>query len=227
MFDVFIGWDSREEDAYRVCVNSIHRHISPNSVRIHPLKQEVLRKMGVYYRPRSEPCSVEFTYTRFLVPWSMKFNGHALFCDCDFLFNCNIEEIFDYADDRKAVHVVKHDYTPRQSIKMDGQKQVSYPRKNWSSCVLWNCGHPSNKALHVNRVNLATPSELHRFAHLDDSEIGELPLTYNWLEGEYDKPEEQPKVIHYTQGGPWFDDYKDCDYADEWREAARDIGMDY
>lgn len=226
MLDIFVGWDSRETDAYEVCVNSIHRN-AEKPVGIRPLKQDMLRKMGVYTRPLDEPCSVEFTFTRFLVPWAMHYEGWALFCDCDFLFNCDVQEIFDYKDSNRAVYVVKHDYIPRQSIKMDGQKQVSYPRKNWSSCILWNCGHPANSYLTPEYVSSASPSDLHRFTHLDDNLIGELPLTYNWLEGEYDKPDTMPKVIHYTNGGPWFPNHSDCDYAEEWVNAAKEIGLNY
>jgi hypothetical protein len=112
---------------------------------------------------------------------------------------------------------VKHDYVPRNAVKMDGQKQVSYPRKNWSSCILWNCGHPSNKALTKDIVSEESGAFLHRFQFLKDEEIGELPLEWNWLEGEYDKPETPPAVIHFTNGGPWFENWQDVDYAELWR----------
>ena len=121
------------------------------------------------------------------------------------------------ADDKYALMCVKHDYVPRNAVKMDGQKQVSYPRKNWSSCILWNCGHPSNKALTKDIVSSESGAFLHRFQFLEDEEIGEIPLEWNWLEGEYDKPEVPPAVIHFTNGGPWFENWQDVDYADLWR----------
>ena len=124
-------------------------------------------------------------------------------------------------DDQYALMCVKHDYVPKDSVKMDGQKQVAYPRKNWSSCILWNCGHESNQILTPQIVNseYVSGAFLHRFQWLDDREIGELPLEWNWLEGEYDKPENPPAVIHYTNGGPWFEECQDVDYADLWNES--------
>ena len=187
---VFIGWDSRETDAYNVCVKSLKEH-SSQELDITPIVRETLIETGEYYRPQPEAGSVEFTYTRFLTPYLADYNGWALFIDCDFL--------------------------PRNAVKMDGQKQVSYPRKNWSSCILWNCSHPSNKALTKDVASSESGAFLHRFQFLSDEEIGEIPLEWNWLEGEYDKPETPPAVIHFTNGGPWFDNWQDVDYAELWR----------
>ena len=99
---------------------------------------------------------------------------------------------------------------------MDGQLQVNYPRKNWSSLILWNCNHPSNKNLNVETVNKLSPQELHRFTWLKDDEIGELPLEWNWLVGWY--KEGNPKALHYTEGGPWFENYRDCEYSEIWKK---------
>ena len=140
-----------------------------------------------------------------------------MFIDCDFLFTKDVAELFAMADDKYALMCVKHDYTPKNTVKMDGQKQVSYPRKNWSSCILWNCEHPSNKALTKDVVSTESGAYLHRFQFLKDEEIGEIPLEWNWLEGEYEKPETPPAAIHFTNGGPWFEDWQDVDYADLWR----------
>tara|TARA_Y100000361_G_scaffold151846_1_gene170064 strand:+ start:243 stop:905 length:663 start_codon:yes stop_codon:yes gene_type:complete len=213
---VFIGWDSRETDAYNVCVKSLKEHAS-QELDITPIVRETLIETGEYYRPQPEAGSVEFTYTRFLTPYLADYNGWALFIDCDFLFTKDVAELFAMADDKYALMCVKHDYVPRNAIKMDGQKQVSYPRKNWSSCILWNCSHPSNKALTKDIVSSESGAFLHRFQFLNDEEIGEIPLEWNWLEGEYDKPETPPAVIHFTNGGPWFDNWQDVDYAELWR----------
>jgi len=213
---VFIGWDSRETDAYNVCVKSLKEHAS-QELEIVPIVREALIEIGEYYRPQPEAGSVEFTYTRFLTPYLADYNGWALFIDCDFLFTKDVAELFAMADDEYALMCVKHDYVPRNAVKMDGQKQVSYPRKNWSSCILWNCGHSSNKALTKDIVSEESGAFLHRFQFLKDEEIGELPLEWNWLEGEYDKPETPPAVIHFTNGGPWFENWQDVDYAELWR----------
>ena len=107
----------------------------------------------------------------------------------------------------------------REGTKMDGQVQLLYPRKNWSSMVLWNCGHPSNKKLTTELINKETGKYLHRFSWLDDSEIGSLPHEYNWLVGWYKEPKDgSPKILHYTEGGPWFENYRDCEYADVWKK---------
>jgi lipopolysaccharide biosynthesis glycosyltransferase len=227
MLDVFIGWDSREQDAYKVCEYSIRKYNS--KVRIRPLKQQFLRKLNLYTRPTDEQVATEFAFTRFMVPWMMKYQGIALFCDCDMLFNTDVEELlsYAYAQPDKAIHVVQHDYVPRHTIKMDGQVQQAFPRKNWSSFILWNCGHPSNAQLTLNHCNEASGAELHQFQWLRDEEIGWLPITWNWLEGEYEKPTQLPNVIHYTNGGAWFKNHQNCDYAKEWVDTAKEMGLDY
>ena len=218
---IFIGWDSREEDAYKVCVHTIKKHASKD-VEIVPLKREELIKEGLYTRDEGGNVSTEFAYTRFLTPYLTDYKGWALFIDCDFLFTRDVAELFSLADPQYAVMCVQHDYTPSAAIKMDGQKQVAYPRKNWSSCVLWNCGHPANAIITPSIVNTETGAFLHRFQWLSDNLIGELPLEWNWLEGEYEKPDEIPAVIHYTNGGAWFKECQDVDYAQEWLDALQE-----
>ena len=214
---VFIGWDSRENDAYEVCVHTLLKH-SSMPLDIVPLKQKPLRIRGLYTREETA-VSTEFAFTRFLTPHLSDYSGWSLFIDCDFLFTKDVAELYNMHDDQYALMCVKHDYVPKDSVKMDGQKQVAYPRKNWSSCILWNCGHESNQILTPQIVNSESGAFLHRFQWLDDREIGELPLEWNWLEGEYDKPENPPAVIHYTNGGPWFEECQDVDYADLWNES--------
>lgn len=220
---IFIGWDSREEDAYKVCVHTIKKHASKD-VEIIPLKRDELIKDGLYTRDEGGNVSTEFAYTRFFTPYLAGYKGWALFIDCDFLFTRDVAELFSLAEPQYAVMCVQHDYTPSAAIKMDGQKQVAYPRKNWSSCVLWNCGHPANTIITPDIVNTETGAFLHRFQWLSDNLIGELPLEWNWLEGEYEKPDEIPAVIHYTNGGAWFKECQDVDYAQEWLDALQEAG---
>lgn len=213
---VFVGWDSREDIAYQVCKHSI---ISKQpDAQVIPLKQNELRDRGLYWRDVDKLASTEFTFTRFLIPELTEYKGWALFIDCDTILTTDIKQLFDQADDRYAVICVQHDYTPREGVKMDGQQQTVYPRKNWSSVMLINCNHPSNRAVTKDLVNNPeiTGAYLHRFSWLKDEEIGELDHTWNYLVGVYDDIE-NPNLIHYTEGGPWFEDYRYCEFHDLWK----------
>lgn len=219
-FKIFIGWDSREDIAYQVARHSILKHASI-PVEIIPLKQKQLRKEGLYTRPTDELASTEFTFTRFLIPELMEFNGWALFIDCDFVFLSDVKLLIDQIDNRYAVMCAQHDYTPAEGIKMDGQKQTQYPRKNWSSMMLINCEHPDNKFLTKTFVNdpHKTGAYMHRFSWLKDEDIGKISHEWNWLVGWYKEPEDGfPHALHYTEGGPWFEDYVNCEYADVWNQ---------
>lgn len=216
MARIFIGWDSRQDIAYQVCVSSLRRHSSV-AVDILPLRQDELRQKGLYRKPKDPLASTEFTYTRFFVPCLSGFAEWALFVDCDFLFTADIAGLFSLIDNRYAALCVKHDYRPSEKTKMDGRVQTVYPRKNWSSLVLWNCGHPANKILTPELINRQDGAFLHRFAWLPDPLIGEIPQTWNWLEGWSPVPEHgTPKGIHYTRGGPWFKDWTHVRYAELW-----------
>ena len=221
---VFIGYDPREDIAYQVCKHSILRRQPEADVQ--PLIQKDLRDAGWYTRPVDKLASTEFTFTRFLVPELTNFDGWALFMDCDMILTTDIKELFDQADDQYAVMCVKHDYKVKEGIKMDGQKQTVYPRKNWSSVMLFNCGHPSNRAVTKDLVNdpKITGAYLHRFSWLEDEEIGELDHTWNYLVGVYDDIE-MPKLIHYTEGGPWFEqpEYRYCDFHQPWKDELFDM----
>ena len=219
MVNVYIGYDSREDLAYQVCSHSIKS--KSNSANIFPLKLSELRKKGIYTRGEDKLGSTEFTFSRFLVPVLNDYRGWALFCDCDILFLNPVEELFSLTNDKYAVMCVQHDYTPKGKTKMDGRVQSIYPRKNWSSLVLWNCGHPSNKKVTRDLVNdpETTGKFLHRFSWLEDKEIGNISHEWNWLVGWYNETSDgSPKAIHYTEGGPWFPEYRFCDYHDVWKE---------
>jgi lipopolysaccharide biosynthesis glycosyltransferase len=216
---VFIGWDSRESIAYEVCKHSITKRNS--AVTVIPLKQKELIEKKLYTRNFDNLSSTEFTFTRFLVPHMMEYKGWAIFCDSDIIFQVDVEEIFKQANDDYAVMVVKHDYTPLAGEKMDGKTQHLYPRKNWSSVILWNCGHPANAKMTAAAVNSMsnTGEYFHRFRWLNDSQIGSLSHEYNWLVGWYKTPKDgYPKVIHYTEGGPWFPNCTHVEFGAVWEQ---------
>ena len=219
---VFVGYDPREDIAYQVCKHSILTKQPEADVR--PLVQKELRDAGWYKRPVDKLASTEFTFTRFLVPELANFKGWAVFMDCDMILTTDIKELFDQADDKYAVMCVQHDYSPKEGMKMDGQKQTIYPRKNWSSVVLFNCAHPSNARLTQDMVNDTelNGAYFHRFSWLKDEEIGELHHTWNYLVGVYDDIE-TPKLIHYTEGGPWFENYRHCEFSLRWKEELQDM----
>jgi hypothetical protein len=238
---IFLGWDSRERIAYDVCKHSIEMHATV-PVEVIPLYHKELRRQGFFQRPweteamtgnqrdliDGRPFSTEFSHTRFLVPELMEHKGWALFMDCDMIVRCDIKNVFDYADgcdDKYATMVVKHKQVVKSGEKMDGSVQQSYYRKNWSSFVLWNCGHKANKAITKDVVNTATGGYLHAFSWLVDEEIGELPPCYNWIEGS-SRADLRPEIIHYTQGGPWFDGYKDVMFGDVWETYYRSFMKD-
>ena len=222
--NIFVGYDTREDIAYQVCKHSILSRQPQANVQ--PLVQKELREAGLYTRPVDKLASTEFTFTRFLVPELCNFKGWALFIDCDIILQTDIKELFDQADDQYAVMCVHHDYTPKDSTKMDGKTQTVYPRKNWSSVMLFNCEHESNKTLTQHLVNdLDIDGKfLHRFSWLKDSEIGKLSNDWNWLVNWYQEPEDgTPKLIHYTEGGPWFENYRNCEYHKEWKAELFDM----
>lgn len=218
-FRIFVGYDPREDLAYKVCHHSITKR-SSIPVEITPIVQSDLRERGLYWRERNNLESTEFSFTRFLTPHLSDYQGWAMFVDCDFLYIADIKELVDLIDDKYAIMCVQHDYTPKETTKMDGAVQTVYPRKNWSSMVLYNCGHPKNKTLTPEAVNTQSGAFLHRFQWLEDEEIGSVPFVWNFLEGHNrvveNDPATQPKAVHFTRGGPWFDAWKNCDFADLW-----------
>jgi lipopolysaccharide biosynthesis glycosyltransferase len=213
---VFVGYDSREDIAWQVCRHSLLRH-SDNNVNVIPLRQSALRELGLYTRPIDAAASTEFSLTRFLTPFLAAQRGWVMFCDCDFLFTTDVRHVLQGLDPAKALYCVQHDYVPAHQVKMDGKRQAAYPRKNWSSFMIFNCDHPDVRALTPAVVNAASPAYLHRFEWIgEDSAIGALDLDWNFLEGEYALPRTTPRVIHFTNGGPWFEQWQNCDYANLW-----------
>lgn len=212
---VYIGYDSPYPEAYQACANSIRRN---SNIEIKPLILQDLRHLI----PSKKDGTTEFTYTRFLVPYLNNYSDYAIFCDSDFIFLNNIEELINEIDISKPVSVVQHkDYTPKKDIKMDNKQQTAYPRKNWSSLIFWNCSHKMNKLfLTPGLVNSYAPSTLHRFNWLHDNQIGNIDKAWNWLVGYYKKNKESsPKALHFTDGGPWLEEYKNSEYSSKWYEC--------
>ncbi len=213
MIRVFIGFDTVETVSYHVLSHSIQARAS-EPVSITPLMLTQLS--GVMTRERHNLQSTEFSFSRFLVPSLCGFEGWALFMDCDMLVLDDMAELWKLRDDNFAVQVVKHDHVPKETTKFLGQPQSKYEKKNWSSVMLFN--NEKCKALTPDFVNTATGLELHRFQWLDgDHLIGDIPHRWNHLVG-YDEqvPLGEVSNLHYTIGGPYFDDYTDTVYAAEW-----------
>jgi hypothetical protein len=220
-FRIFIGWDQREPEAFDVARFSLTRRASI-PVSVTPIKVAELRAQGLYRRDADPLAATEFTYTRFLTPALAGFSGWALFCDCDFLWLGDIAGLLEYTQVPKAVYCVQHDYHPKETTKMEGAVQTVYPRKNWSSLMLFNCNHPSVRVLTPEVVNRESGAYLHRMQWAADDEIGALPVDWNWLEGWNEKPAHgTPKAVHFTRGGPWFENWRNVDYGELWR-AERD-----
>ena len=215
---IFIGFDPRETVAFHVLSQSIHERAS-RPVAITPLVLSQLE--GLMWRERNPLQSTAFSFSRFLTPYLAGYRGWAVFMDCDMLVLDDIAALWDLRDERYAVQVVKHDHRPPEDTKFLGQPQTQYEKKNWSSVMLFNCARCT--ALTPDYVNTASGLELHRFHWLgDDGLIGELPQKWNHLVGYNETvPASGLCNLHYTTGGPYFDDYRDSDYADEWF-AARD-----
>lgn len=216
---IFVGYDFVESIAFHVLVHSIQ---SRSTIPISIIPVDLYNFQTFYERPRDPKQSNEFSFSRFLVPHLCDYEGWALFLDCDMMFRTDVAELLAYMnDDSYAMRVVKHDYSPNNQIKYLDTVQYPYPRKNWSSVVLWNCEHPANKVVTPEFVQEKSGLELHRFTWLKDEEIGELPVEWNWLVGEYALDEEMKrkvKNVHWTVGGPYFDEYSHVDFADEWFE---------
>ena len=224
---IFIGWDSREPVAFSVLAHSILTRATV-PVLISPL---TLTGLGdTYTRKRGATESTEFSISRFMVPYLSGYRGYSVFMDCDMLCRVDIAELQDiiYAGARKplsaydaerylldkSVLLCHHKYAPRETTKFLGQKQTAYPRKNWSSFIVFN--NALCRALTPEYVNTASGLDLHRFNWLSDDRIGELPLEWNYLVGE-DNQVGPPKFAHWTNGGPYFEQYANVPYADEWR----------
>ena len=221
MIPVFIGYDPVESVAFHVLSHSILRQ-SSQPVMIIPVN--IRNMQGLYWRERDPKQSNEFSFSRFLVPYLAHSMGlpSAIWMDLDMLFRADINELWSLRDSAYPVQCCKHDYTPKDTVKYLGNKQYVYPCKNWSSLMIFNlrnynlCGREGPKVLTPDYVNTATGLELHQFKWLEnEAQIGHIPLEWNWLVSEYEY-NPAAKNVHFTVGGPWFHEYRICDYSDEW-----------
>ena len=218
MIRVFIGYDSREAAAFSVLSHSIHRHAS-EPVAVAPVMLDELQ--GVYRRERNPLQSTDFSFSRFLTPWLCDYRGWAVFMDCDMLMREDIAALWRLRDERYAVQVVKHHHVPKEDTKFLGATQTKYEKKNWSSVMLMNCERC--RALTPDFVNAASGLQLHQFKWLEtDDLIGEIPARWNHLVG-YDLPRADAALVHYTIGGPYFEEYRECEYAEEWWSARNEM----
>lgn len=231
MLEICFGWEPREALGVSVFEFSAVRRTS-QPLRFIPLMEQGLRYNGLYTRPHEQrdgqlwcpisqaPMATSFANSRFLVPWLVD-GDWALFCDgADMLFLADPAELFALADRRYAVQVVKRDHEPAETVKMDGQKQTSYSRKNWSSLILWNLRHKAHRRLSKDDVNTLPGRELHRFCWLENREIGSLPPAWNYLVGvdpDASSLGVEPKLLHYTLGIPTMEGYADGPWAETWR----------
>lgn len=226
-FRVYIGYDSREREAYEVAAKTAHGF----GCSVHPVYEDRLREAGLLTRPTdrrgntiwdfnsSAPQSTEFAISRFFVPL-LAHTGWCLAVDCDVVFMRDPHGLMEFATEDKAVLVVKHPPLTGTGTKMDGQIQTVYQRKNWSSVILWNLDHPATKRLNLLSLNQWPGRDLHAFRWLSDFEIGELPPEANWLVGVQPKPR-NPIIAHFTLGVPAMPGHEHDEHAEIWTEASQ------
>ena len=210
--NIVVGFDQLEAVAYHVFCQSIIDN-SSLPIQFLPLALNTLSN----YRETHFDGSNKFIYSRFLTPYLMDYSGWAIFADGDMVCQSDIKELWDLRDEKMAIMVAKHNYQTKASKKYLGNKNENYPRKNWSSLVLWNCEHPRNRILTPEFIEQSSGSSLHRFSWLDDSLIGEIPIEWNWLVSEYEE-NYNARLLHYTLGSPCFLEYSNCSTADIWRK---------
>ena len=216
---IFIGHDSRHSQATRVCKKSILNNSKPGEHKITYLDKALLVKIGIYGRQEVKGESTEFSFTRFYVPLLSHYKGVSLFIDNDFIFKCNPTELEKYLKN-KSVAVVKHKLDNISNTKMDGVENKSYPKKCWSSLMLFN--NSKLKNLTKEYLDGATPADLHQFDWVDEKDVSEIPRSYNHLVGYY-KKHNKIKAIHYTQGGPWFESCKNSELSEEWWKVYKSL----
>ncbi len=217
VINLVIGFDQREAIAFHTFTQSVIEKTSL-PIKIIPLAIQSLKNYAENHTDKSN----DFVYARFLTPYLNNFQGWAIFADGDMICQADIKELWDMRDEKKALLVVKHRYKTKSKKKYLGNINEDYPRKNWSSVILWNCNHPKHRILTPNFVANQTGKYLHRFSWLDDNDIGELPKEWNWLAIEYPS-NLNAKLIHYTLGTPCFKDYFNSDMSEIWHSALKRV----
>jgi hypothetical protein len=250
-YHIFIGYDSREHEAYQVCKHSIEKNSSV-PVKVHKLEHKALRQAGVYNRSYrvdengqyvddidGRPFSTDFTFTRFLVPHLWKQlpsdkNSLVMFVDCDFLFDCDIGELFQEVHKERiktkskaSVYCVQHDYKPKNSIKMDNINQYAYNMKLWAAMMVFDMDNEENDLLTPDLVNTTGGRDLMNFCWIDNHHtIGQIPEEYHFIPNHSEKNTPFPKVLHWTEGGPWFPHYRGGKYDELWWSYFNSYLMD-
>lgn len=216
MIRIFIGFDARETAAWHVLCHSILARAT-QPVNFTPL---ALNNLGpLMWREHHALQSTDFSFSRFLTPHLSDYQGWSLFMDCDMLVRDDIAKLWALRDDRYAVMCVKHQHVPAETVKFLDKPQTAYGKKNWSSVMLFN--NAKCRALTPDYVNTATGLELHQFKWLQNDElIGELPHTWNHLVG-YDPLDTSASNVHFTSGGPYFNEYAECEHSGEWFEQRQ------
>lgn len=212
IIDIVVGFDDREAIAYHTFVQSVIEN-STLPTRFLPLNITSLNGYTEVHKDGSN----NFIYTRFLVPYLMNFKGWAIYADGDMVCLEDIKRLWNKRNDKYAVQVVKHDYKTKVKNKYWGNKNEDYPRKNWSSLILWNCNHPAHKILTPQFINDQTGAYLHRFSWVEDKEIGALDKNWNWLAMEYEE-EKDINLVHYTIGTPCFKEYENTSLSSHWKK---------
>lgn len=217
-YNIVIGYDRTNRMPAYVLAESI---MQKSSVPIHFtfLHRDML---NVYTRPKSNLDSTEFSNSRFLVPYLFNYSGWALFLDNDMIVRTDIAELFNMCEDKYTVMCVKHKQVVDSKTKFLGNTQHVYPYKNWSSVMLFNNSKCKNLSLEY--VNTTPGLDLHQFKWIQDhNKIGELPLEWNYLADNKNQTSNSPKIVHYTNGGPYFSEYKTCEYADLWTDIYEQV----
>ena len=212
---IVVGFDQRESISYHVFCQIVLEN-SSQPVSFLPLAEDTLKN----YKEIHTDGSNKFIYSRFLTPYLASFSGWAIFADGDMICQSDISELWALKNSTKAVQVVQHQYETKANIKYLGNKNENYPRKNWSSLILWNCSHEKNKILTPQFIEKQPGSYLHRFSWLEDDDIGSLPLEWNWLAIEYPEKKDA-KIIHYTLGTPCFKDYSNTSMSNLWHDCYK------
>lgn len=219
---VFIGFDARETVAYHALCQSIIAH-SSKPVAFTPIVLEHLQ--GIFKRERHSLQSTDFSFSRFLVPYLSDYKGWSIFMDCDMLARDDIAKLWDLRDDKYSAMCVKHNHVPKETKKFLGEKQSEYQKKNWSSMILFN--NAKCQALTLDYVNNKTGLELHQFKWLENDDlIGGIDSSWNHLVG-YENKNNNVQLVHYTLGGPYFDEYHNCDFAEEWGNIYKELSKPY
>jgi hypothetical protein len=248
VYHIFVGYDEREHEPFQVAKHTLEKYAKV-PIKVHKLHHKPLREQGLFTREweidkagqyydklDEKPFSTQFSHTRFIVPelWRNMADGNkaplVMFVDCDFLWRADIGEMFKVIEDKKLrentrspLYCVKHDYNPENTVKMDNIIQARYNKKLWSAMIVWDMDHPENELLTPEEVNTQTGRWLHNFMWIkDDHTIGDIPEKWHFIPDHSEKNSKDINVLHWTNGGVWFPNYRNCRYGDIWWEEYND-----